>query len=173
MPLRPELRHLYRTKEWSQLRAEVFKRARGHCEQCGKPAGVCFTYTWQSWRIVPGAPLARREKVYHMVWISERASHWRDQDGRRRPQGAEWPRPGLPRRILVQLGAAHVDPDGEFLDRNNVRVFCDWCHLHHDQAQHHFTRAGRRDRSRPILQEASNAQRPGTLGGIRQNFSRV
>jgi hypothetical protein len=174
MPVRPELRHLYRTPEWRALRAEVFKRSRGRCEQCGKPAGPVYTYTWQTSVIAQGAPLARRRKIYHMVWMPVQGGLWTDQEGRKLAWTGRWPHAGLPRRIFAQLGAAHVDPAGEFFDPNNVRVWCDWCHLHHDQEQHHFTRAGRRDRQRPILQETTDdAQRPRTMGGIHAPGSSV
>jgi hypothetical protein len=94
----------------------------------------------------------QRRRIYHMVWLVVNGGRWYDQDGK--PFAKHWwPAKGLPRSIRIQLGAAHVDPAGAFLDPENVRVWCTWCHLHHDQPQHRDTRAGRRDRLRPLLQE--------------------
>src|SRR3954464_14112555 len=113
MPIRPELRHLYRTPEWKALRAKVFKRARGRCEQCRKPAGrEIFTYTWQTWEAGPGLS---RKKLYHMVWIATGCRVWRDESGHRLPKGW-WPAQGLPRRIRSVITVAHLDGDARNMD---------------------------------------------------------
>jgi hypothetical protein len=156
MPIRPELLHLYRGLDWAAARARILERARGRCEQCGKPVGkVCFTYTWQTWSCDPSGAIIRmpyRVKLYHMVWIALGSRVWRDQCGHPVPKGS-WPAGGLPRRIRVQLGVAHIDPDGQFLDDKNMRAWCTWCHLHHDQPHHKLTRSTRKDAARPLLQE--------------------
>jgi hypothetical protein len=157
MPIRPELRHLYRTPEWAAARKRILARAGGRCEQCRKPAGkVVFTYTWQTWRCSQ-FPFGR-EKVYHMAWVALGQHVWRNETGwtirpavGSDPGKGSWPARGLPRRIRVQLGVAHVDPEGAFLDDSNLRAWCTWCHLHHDQPQHKISRCDRKDRSRPLL----------------------
>lgn len=37
MPIRKELRHLYRGPEWEALRTEVLARANNRCERCARP----------------------------------------------------------------------------------------------------------------------------------------
>lgn len=39
MPLRPELRHLYRTPEWTSAKSRIAIRAQGRCEKCGAKKG--------------------------------------------------------------------------------------------------------------------------------------
>jgi len=153
MPIRPELRHLYTGPEWAAARKRILERARGRCEQCGKPAGATvFTYTWQTW-YCDQFPFGRAKR-YHMVWARVNGRGWRDQFGKVLPK-TYWPAKGLPRRIRVQLGVAHVDPAGEFLDDSNMRAWCTWCHLHHDQPQHKLSRSSRKDAGRPLLQESA------------------
>ena len=147
MPIRPDLRHMYLTQEWAAARTRILKRARGRCEQCHKPMNCSiYTYTWATWR----AQGFGRIRVYHMVWARTVGSAWRDQSGRLLPRD-RWPAKGLPRRIRVQLGVAHVDPAGEFYDDSNLRAWCTWCHLMADKNQHREARSSRKDRSRPIL----------------------
>lgn len=40
MPIRPELRHLYRGPGWQAVRARILARAGNQCERCGKPNGT-------------------------------------------------------------------------------------------------------------------------------------
>jgi len=42
MPIRPELRHLYRCEAWQEARRQVFERAQGKCERCGRKAGSSY-----------------------------------------------------------------------------------------------------------------------------------
>jgi hypothetical protein len=42
MPIRPELRHLYRSPEWELARKTVFERAGGRCEHCFRSAGSSY-----------------------------------------------------------------------------------------------------------------------------------
>ena len=37
MPIRADLRHLYRTQEWKAAQRAVLVRAQGRCEWCRKP----------------------------------------------------------------------------------------------------------------------------------------
>ena len=58
---------------------------------------------------------------------------------------------GLPRKIRVKLTIAHADNNPANMDDLNLRCWCTWCHLHHDQAHHKETRRARKDRGRPLL----------------------
>lgn len=108
MPIRKDLRPLYRTPEWAAARAVVFARAAGVCESCGAVQGTLYSS------------------------LSTR------------------------REVLVQLGCAHLDHEdpARFLDDQNLRAWCRACHLRHDKPVHATHRAIRKDRARPLLQEA-------------------
>ena len=87
-----------------------------------------------------------------MIWIRERAKVWRNQEGHPcSPLHA----PGLPRKIRVKLTIAHADHNPANMDDLNLRCWCTWCHLHHDQPHHKETRCHRKDAARPILRDAS------------------
>lgn len=45
---------------------------------------------------------------------------------------------------LVVLTTAHLDHTPENCDRENLRAFCQGCHLHYDRAHHAETRAATR-----------------------------
>ena len=49
MPIRRELRHLYRGDWLTLIRPRVLKRAHHQCELCRKPLHAwVFTYTWKT-----------------------------------------------------------------------------------------------------------------------------
>jgi hypothetical protein len=152
MPIRPELRHLYCTPEWRELRDKLFKQARGRCSICKKPHRlIIYTYTWQTYEIVDG----RRVKRYHMCWARANGRAWRDQNGKLMPKG-QWPAKGLPRRIRAIITVAHLDHQAEHMAEENLGVLCTWHHLHHDMDEHRSSRARRKDLGRPILQELNH-----------------
>ncbi len=109
MPIRPELRALYRGTQWAEARARVFERAGNCCEECGKANGDSYF------------------------------------------------NPKTGRLVEVQLGAAHLDHEDveRFYDDGNLRAWCRACHLRKDnQTVHRTTRQTKKDRARPLLQEA-------------------
>jgi hypothetical protein len=59
--------------------------------------------------------------------------------------------------IPVKLTIAHADHNPANMDDRNLRSWCTWCHLHHDQPHHKETRCRKKDASRPILLQASLA----------------
>jgi len=148
MPIRSDLKHLYAGADWAARRARVLDRAGDCCERCGKPdREIVYTYTWQSWRFLDG----HCEKIYHMAWIPEDGRHWCDEMGELLKQ-CIWPSRGLPRRIRVCITVAHLDHDPANMNEDNLAALCQWHHLIHDRFQHADSRAGRRDRSRPLLE---------------------
>ena len=154
MPIRPDIRHLYRGPVWEATRKRILDRAGNCCEGCGKPNGArVFTYTWKS-----RDPEFGGRVRYHMVWIRDasegRKEKWRDEFGYPVSK-RHWPAPGLPRRIRAQLGVAHVDNNPANMDDSNLRAWCNWCHLHADSTHHRQTRGARKDATRPVLQVAS------------------
>ena len=157
MPIRAEHRHLYLDPIWLQSVGLARRRANDRCEQCRRPGyGRLFVYTWKT-----REPQFCGLWVAHMVWVpwsfpqgQGLDQHWRDQFGRPVPR-EQWPRPGLPRSIWAQIGAAHVDGNPRNMEPANCKMLCNWCHLHHDQQQHHEARADRKDRRRPLIADAS------------------
>lgn len=147
MPIRAEYRHFYRTPEWQAARTRVLKRAHYMCERCRKKLrDWVFTYTWQDWSYFPGQ--LGKTKIYHMIWISEGDSFWRTESGNPcSPLHAK----GLPRKIRVKLTIAHADNNPANMDDLNLRCWCTWCHLHHDQPHHEENRSIRKDLVRDVL----------------------
>jgi len=143
LPIRKEWRHWYRGPEWKAARERVLARAHHQCERCRKPLAWIFTYTWQT-----RDPHFGGRKHYHMIWIKEGSKVWRNQFGNPcSPRLAQ----GLPRKIRVRLTIAHADNNPANREDLNLRCWCTWCHLHHDQPHHKETRADRKDLARPVL----------------------
>jgi hypothetical protein len=131
---------------WTESVSIARSRADGRCEQCRRPSeGWIFVYTWKTREARFGG-----QWRYHMVWLGLTEPGWRDQAGQEVPWRT-WPHGGLPRLIRAQIGAAHLDGNPYHMEPDNCRMLCNWCHLHHDQQQHHEARADRKDRRRPIL----------------------
>jgi hypothetical protein len=155
MPIRPDLRHHYRTPEWRAARSRIMARAKNCCEQCGKPNRAAVeTLTGRS--IVTGDPtmLWRHAMLWRPV-----GDGWRNDFGGPEPFGFEWLRASgrgvrRARTIRVVLTVAHLNHvAGD--DRNeNLKVLCQWCHLHYDAGQHKQTRATRKDAARPMQWKA-------------------
>jgi 5-methylcytosine-specific restriction endonuclease McrA len=143
MPIRPELRHFYRGPEWEATRKRILQRAGDKCEQCGKPnhaaAYTVCTGTEMYWSLVGSSR-----------WYSHRGTLIPTRFMMRHLVRMKHPRP--PRRIYVILTVAHLDHTPGHDDDANLRAWCQWCHLHHDQPHHAETRAARKDLARPLLQ---------------------
>ncbi len=144
MPIKPEFRHLYGAA-WRLTRQRILDRAHDRCERCGKPNhALIWTYTWQTCDLVMGG-----ERHYHMAWCQAGTLEWRDQNGSRcfAPRNR-----GNARVIRVKLTVAHQDHHPPNMADENLRCWCTWCHLHHDQDQHRETRCIRKDAMRPLLE---------------------
>jgi hypothetical protein len=141
VPIRPELRALYRGPAWAATRARILKRAKNRCEQCRKRNGTrVFTYTCQA---------AGRRRMF---WLSQRSRIWRDERGRPAAASIVYAMAkGLPRKIRVVLTVAHLNHvAGEDRDEN-LKALCQWCHLNYDKLHHKDTRCQRKDAARPLL----------------------
>jgi ribosomal protein S14 len=117
MPIRKELRWLYPI-DWPQVSAWVrFERAKGRCEQCGRPHG---------------------QMVHHLGdgrWFDADAEVWRNGRGRE----IAWPAYAEYRKLAstkVVLAAAHLDHDPTNSHPRNLRALCQRCHMLHDQVEH-------------------------------------
>lgn len=153
MPIPKHLRHFYSAAAgWPATRAAILVRAGGQlnkrgcyiggarCEACGKPDRErVWTATW-------------REPRPHMAWSPKGiVPAWRDQDG----QACLRPAPKEVREILVVLTVGHLNHVSGDDRPENMRAWCQWCHLNHDLAHHHETRSARKDARRPLLEAAS------------------
>ena len=121
MPIRPDLRAAY-PANWLDISHRVrFERARGRCQDCGRPH------------------LVRVRRLPDGRWYDDLAGTWRD----RRGQPAAWPdivEATTIRRTLVVLAAAHLDHNPRNNRPRNLRALCQRCHLAHDIEHHRHQR---------------------------------
>ena len=132
MPIRPEQRWFYPI-DWHQLSAMIrFQRAKGRCEQCGRPHGCDIVHLGDG------------------RWFDEERGHWRNDSGRRaRASAPAWA--SKPRQLSFEdlaeiaiplpstrviLASAHLDHDPSNNDPSNLAALCQRCHLAHDRPEH-------------------------------------
>jgi len=132
MPIRPEQRWFYPI-DWPQLSATIrFQRAKGRCEQCGRPHG---------------------RDVLHLGdgrWFDDERKQWRNDSGRQ-AQGLLAAHASQPQQLCfedlampavsppstrVVLASAHLDHDPSNNDPANLAALCQRCHLAHDRPEH-------------------------------------
>lgn len=110
MPIRPENRGRY-PKDWKQIRARILERARDRCENCRVPN--------KAFRINRGP--RRGEWTMDLM----QCETWSTCD--------EVPVPWITRVVLT---VAHLDHTPEHCAPENLRAWCQRCHLAYDQAHH-------------------------------------
>lgn len=146
MPIRAELQHFY-GREWRLVtRPRILARAENRCEQCGVCNHAEVTRVGGFW-LEEGAS-----------WALGAFRRWRT------PAGADWSAgvtlgtagilrdpPGRMRRVRIVLTIGHVNHQAGDDRDENLRAWCQWCHLHHDVVHHAETRATRKDAARPLL----------------------
>lgn len=126
MPIRPENKQRY-PAEWPQIRERIRQRAGNRCEKCG-----LFNHAW-GWRDPAGD--------FHQV-----AKHpiiqakWRKGDKPVRP-----PFEMLIGRTLVSIieivcTVAHLDHQPENCEDDNLKFWCQRCHLAYDMPHHKTSR---------------------------------
>lgn len=124
MPIRPELRHLYRGPAWREIRARILERAGHKCERCGKPNG-------ERLKVTRGG-----------IWYDDAWSGWRDNRGEL--NGFNYP--GVTGRTVYTIRCvitiAHLDHDPRNNADANLAALCQHCHLKHD-ANFHWANARR------------------------------
>ncbi len=126
MPIRPELRHLYRGPAWAAIRARILERAGHKCERCGKPNRARLRVTRGGrWCDESGS----RDSRDCGVWRNDAGVHC---------AGAY---PAITRRavytIRVVITIAHLDHDPRNNADANLAALCQHCHLKHDTHFHH------------------------------------
>ena len=130
MPIRPEFRAFYRGKHWEAVRARVRARAGDRCEQCHVP---------------------NHESVVRRggCWWDDKLASWID------PHGERCKMPRFRRRfVFIVCGVSHSNHTPGDDRMCNLRWLCASCHLNFDKAHHKETRSTRKDKARPLLQEA-------------------
>jgi hypothetical protein len=116
MPIKPENLARY-PANWPVVRARIQDRARNRCEQCG---------------VANGAWGYRVDGVFHRVNKRQTIEVVRS--------GREWVRPpfwlGQHRIIVIVCTTAHLDHQPENCSDENLRFWCQRCHLRYDHAHH-------------------------------------
>ncbi len=121
MPIRPQHRWLYPI-DWPQLSAMIrFTRAKGRCEQCGRPQGTLVYHRGAGGWWAAARPAGRRGRGRILASL-----------------GSASPAPGLPglRTTRVFLATGHLDHDPGNNTPRNLRAFCQRCHMLHDRPEH-------------------------------------
>lgn len=93
-----------------------------------------------------------------MFWMPALGGRWRDQGGKLyRRLTPPWQRYGMsePRAVEVVIGICHFNHVAGDDRDENLRGWCQWCHLAHDKSKHKQTRCERKDMQRPLLWEAA------------------
>lgn len=118
MPIRPEYKWLYPI-DWPQLSAVIrFKRAKGRCEECGRPHG---------------------REIKHLGdgrWWDEEEQIWRNGRGRPLRSVAQISKDVVVRKTKVVLATAHLDHDPTNNRPKNLKALCQRCHMIHDREEH-------------------------------------
>lgn len=121
MPIRREHRYFYPI-DWKQLSAVIrFVRARGRCEECGRP---------------------HLQDVQHLGdgrWWDAEAVRWRDGKGRLLRRALPTPEDmasELVKVTRVVLATAHRNHDTADNTDANLAALCQRCHMLHDRPEH-------------------------------------
>lgn len=139
MPIRPENRARY-PKNWLQIRATILERAEDKCEKCKAPNRT---------RIARGA--GSDDGTYMLdsadVYCAETGEHL----GQCRMSDYE-----VLRMTDVVLTIAHLDHVPENCEPENLRAWCQRCHLRYDAA-HHAATAQKTRKSRRAMADLFDA----------------
>ena len=106
--------------DWTQISAAIrFGRAKGRCEQCGRPHGRLALHLGDG------------------RWWDEDAKIWRNGRGRTISSLAA-PVAGDKRLLTTKvfLAAAHLDHDPGNNRHRNLKAFCQRCHMLNDRQEH-------------------------------------
>lgn len=126
VPIKPENLARY-PKDWPAIRMRILERARHCCE--GSPAFPDCRVRNLAWGFWTGAQFnqVNKQQVIDMVRV-----------------GREWVKPpiwiGDDKIIEIVLTIAHLDHTPEHCEPENLRAWCQRCHLNYD-ARHHAENA--------------------------------
>lgn len=137
MPVKPENRKRYPApREWRRIRARILERAGDRCEKCKAPNRQL---------VARGAKGSPDESTYML----ERGDVHSADDGRHLgvARGSEY---SFGRMVRIVLTIAHLDHQPENNSDDNLRAYCQRCHLLHDVDHHKATAAATRHARRAV-----------------------
>lgn len=112
-------RHFFYPIDRVQLSQMIrFRRAKGRCENCGRPHG---------------------QRVAHLGdgrWWDQEASVWRSERGRVLRSLPPLAADSAPQQTKVVLACAHLDHDPGNNGMSNLKALCQRCHMLHDKPEH-------------------------------------
>lgn len=116
VPIKPENRARY-PSNWREIRANVLERAQNKCERCAAPNHETIARGDDGTYMLMGGEVHDAETGKYLGMA----------------RGSEYP---VVRMTRVVLTIAHLDHTPENCDMNNLRAWCQKCHLSYD-AEHH------------------------------------
>lgn len=119
MPIKPENRARY-PKDWKAIRAAILERAGHQCEKCKAP----------NLRMI-----ARGAGDDAGTYMLDDANVYSDETGEHLGQ-CRHSDYTLARMVKVVLTIAHLDHTPENCDPENLRAWCQQCHLRYDHDHH-------------------------------------
>lgn len=122
MPIKPENRALYPANWASEIRPAILARAGNKCEQCKAKNGTTVC------REMSGATYMTEDG-----YVFDTANG----DCLGRARVTEYP---VGRYVVIVLTVAHLDHNPSNCDPDNLRAWCQRCHLRYDQPHHSETR---------------------------------
>lgn len=143
MPIRPENVARY-PKDWQQIRDAIVARARNRCEHCGVRNGALGGRTREGY-FLRALPLGERR--LRLEWPRP-GDYWWCSGLTGELHGIGYQRTERLRIIRIVLTVAHLDHAPENCAPENLRAWCQRCHLAYDAKHHRETaystrRAGR------------------------------
>ena len=119
MPIKPENKARY-PKDWKQIRQRILERAKDECEKCKVPNGHLVTRG------------TGKDAGTYMLWDGQ---VFDDQTGERlgMARGSEYE---ASRGVVIVLTVAHLDHTPENCADDNLRAWCQKCHLAYDHEHH-------------------------------------
>lgn len=131
MPIRRELRHLYRGPAWRAIRERILARAAHKCERCGVPnhTSVLRQFGWWTESTL-AATIWASNGPYMEIGLPWK--HCGVKEGIRC-----FPNTGQRRWVYIVLTISHLNHDPTDNRDDNLAALCQWCHLKHDVRFHH------------------------------------
>jgi hypothetical protein len=124
MPIKPENRHRY-PSDWKQIRARILERAGDCCERCKAPNLTI---------------IARGEGRHAGTYMTDDAEVIDAETGENLGQ-CRMGDYSVSHMVRIVLTIAHLDHTPENCADDNLRAWCQRCHLRYDAEHHAETRA--------------------------------
>jgi hypothetical protein len=145
MPIKPENRGRY-PANWKQIRERILARAEHRCEKC---------------KVANGTRIARGQGEDAGTYMTDDANVYSAETGEHLGQ-CRMSSYDVARMTDIVLTIAHLDHTPENCEADNLRAWCQRCHLWYD-AEHHAETARATRRARMAIGDLFDA--PASLGG--------